>query len=820
MQKGDGMKQRKKLCRADRRLIVTFLSSVMLAGSLGVMRLAASFQNVRADAANIPQPDIQQEEPQDAALITPDNRSEDIRVANIAAETPAEEKNLLYENTPITQFRVSEISPQVVTQLDYTDWWYCDWEDTHYLFLPATADRTKLVISAQAGGKTVALNGTAVTTGKKTDLLSTADVFDVTAGGTDCGKLHIMQSNLPVVYWTTATGGLDYKDKNKSKTETGSMLALTAAGTVEYNGIIEEIDSHGNSSWDYSIKKPYNVKLPEKAKLYGMGKAKKWVFLGNNIDDSMIRNTVSDMMARQGGLTYTMDSAYVDLYCDGSYRGTYQIYEKVQVQKHRVAITDLEEATEAVNAKALKEYTEKAAGSADAAVKEYITDTYRYYDIPNNPADITGGYLLQFQLYNRYKTSKSDYSGFVTKRGQAIQICGPKYATKKQVEYIRSFVQDLEDAIYSPTGKNAKGKSYTDYVDLDSLLIGYLIQEITSNNDGQWTSFYLWKDSDKSGDGKIHYGPVWDFDLAYYNYSHAVEDFTGMWTGADGKGQKFYTGRADNLYVMHQAVSGYGNGGQENTANLGWLGTLYLKETDRISELYYGKFDQYLKDLSEKDSDGSSQISAVADTIRPSAEMNLIRWHMFGKGAPYKQLGPNTGTTYSDHIEWVRSWVERRRTYLRSEWLPHMAELAAEGLPAQKNSLALTEYDEDGLEQLDMIILAGQAAVRAAKELEGVQNACASVAEKLLDVPRREITGDFTDDKTVDVKDAQALLKYYAKTLVENVTDMPNATQLRNGDVDHNGRIDAIDALHILRYNTMQLLGEEYAFPKAANTAE
>ena len=274
-----------------------------------------------------------------------------------------------------------------------------------------------------------------------------------------------MQSDLGCIYLTTSHGGLDALDGYRGITETGTILMLNADGGIEYSGELEKLTAHGNSSWDYSKKKPYNFKLPKKADLYGMGKAKKWTLIANYLDHSMMRNKLTEEMCKAAGMDHVIDSVFVDLYADGSYRGTYQLYERVQIQKNRVNIRDLEEETEELNEEDLDDYPHKVSG-ADST-NDYIENSYKYYDIPNDPADITGGYLLQFQQWNRYGFKCE--SGFVTSRGQAIGIDGPEYASKAQVEYIRSFVQDMEDAIYSDTGYNAKGKHYSEYIDMDSL---------------------------------------------------------------------------------------------------------------------------------------------------------------------------------------------------------------------------------------------------------------------------------------------------------------------------------------------------------------
>ena len=196
-----------------------------------------------------------------------------------------------------------------------------------------------------------------------------------------------------------------------------------------------------------------------------MGKAKKWALLSNYLDHSMLRNKVTSEISRAGGMEYVMDSVFVDLYADGSYRGTYQLTERVQIQKQRVNIRDLEEETELLNNNELDEYPQILSGIPENSNDQYVVNSYKYYDTPNDPDDITGGYLLQFQLPGRY--SYKAESGFITSRGSVIEIDGPEYASKEQVLYIRNFVQEMEDAFYSETGYNSKGKHYSYYIEVD-----------------------------------------------------------------------------------------------------------------------------------------------------------------------------------------------------------------------------------------------------------------------------------------------------------------------------------------------------------------
>ncbi|MBR2088669.1 MAG: CotH kinase family protein [Oscillospiraceae bacterium] len=562
---------------------------------------------------------------------------------------------------PVTEFQVSDLSPETVTDLDYSDWWYSEWEDCRYLFLPATADRERLTIRYSADD-VLYLDNTPVASGESTALLAASDSFHVTVGDTDCGTLKIIQSNLGCIYLSTKSGGLDALDNDRSITETGTVLMVNADGKTKYSGAIEKLTARGNSSWDYSKKKPYNLKLPKKENLYGMGKAKKWVLLANYLDHSMLRNKLTEEMCKAAGMECVMDSVFVDLYADGSYRGTYQLSERVQIQKNRIPIRDLEEVTEKLNGKALEEYPQHVTGAEKP--DEYKPDSYKYYEIPNDSDDITGGYLMQFQQWNRYGYKAK--SGFVTSRGQAIAVNGPEYASKSQIEYIRSFVQDMEDAIYSDTGYNAKGKHYSEYLDVDSLVTAYLVQEISENIDATYSSFYLWKDSDLTGDGKIHFSPAWDFDLSYNN-------FPTMRINSDGN--IGYSYKPDNLFAAYFPIHGYEDGGQTSSSGSGrmaagrsWIGQLYQNPdfVKRAAELYSKHFEPFLNSLTQGD---SPYLRELAEQIRPSAEMSNARWHTYG-GAKYCVFGSSSGAAFMDSVEIVRDYIERRKNWLSDLWVP------------------------------------------------------------------------------------------------------------------------------------------------------
>lgn len=573
-----------------------------------------------------------------------------------AGETP----ELHYSDIPVTQFQVNGLSPQTDTGFDYTDWWYSEWDDCRYVFLPATADRSSLIISYQTENGELSLNGNKIISGAETSVLNDADEFDIKVGDTDCGKLKVMQSDLGCIYLSTSNGGLDTLDNNGWMTETGSALMLDADGTVEFSGELEKITSHGNSSWDYSKKKSYNIKLPKKKNLYDMGKAKKWALLSNYLDHSMLRNKVTSEISRAGGMEYAMDSVFVDLYADGSYRGTYQLTERVQIQKQRVNIRDLEEETELLNDKKLDEYPQILEGIPENSLDQYVVNSYKYYDIPNNPDDITGGYLLQFQLPGRYNYKAE--SGFITSRGQVVEIDGPEYASREQVLYIRNFVQEMEDAVYSETGYNSRGKHYSDYIDVDSLISAYLVQEISMNVDATSTSFYFYKDSDLTGDGKIHFGPAWDFDLAYGSFPTVRQN---------SYGDICYSLDTKKLFVTCFPIIGYEEyaANQPSIEGISWIGKLYKKGdiVERTAKMYFERFEPYINELTSASDGEAPLITQMAEEIKSSAEMNNARWHTYG-GPKYCVFGSSSGADYMESVDIMRRFLADRKNGLDSIW--------------------------------------------------------------------------------------------------------------------------------------------------------
>lgn len=325
---------------------------------------------------------------------------------------------------------------------------------------------------------------------------------------TDPSSIVWMYSeNIPAVFIDTESGTAEQINTNKEIKEPGHISVLEADGTVSFDYPLTYVKGRGNTSYTEFEKKPYQIKLPESVPFLGMQSAKRWVFISNSADPTLLRNALSRNLAAHLGLAQSEEGVFVDLYLNGEYVGNYYVTEKVEVQKNRLNITDLEKATEIINNESNLDLYETA-----------WSDTSKAKKIPEDPDDITGGYLIERDFDDRFlKQVENHGSYFITQANESFLLRSPEYASQDQIAYIDAYVQSVENAILSPDGIDAdSGKYYADLIDTDSFVRKYLLEEVTANYDGGVASSYFYKDTDTVND-KLFAGPIWDYDVTWGN---------------------------------------------------------------------------------------------------------------------------------------------------------------------------------------------------------------------------------------------------------------------------------------------------------------
>ena len=569
-----------------------------------------------------------------------------------------------------------------------------------YLFLPASADLTKLSLTVT----TTPVSDKVLLTGDKGTayLQGTVDLTAVAAAnadgyreitasvgkGADTLTFRVMQASaIPTMYLTSADSanrGLAYVDGSKNNVVTDAAMELIAAnGTSIYNGGLKQLKARGNSTFTYAEKKSYQIKLAEPSDLLGkQEQVKTWVLLASYFDATQMHDKMVKDLAAELGLAYTASCDWVNLYYDGVYRGIYLLSEKNSVGETSVAITDMEQAYEQLNEGYGTDMTTALAENSYGQQYQYTKDL-------TEPENITGGYLIEL---NHDKWDEA--SGFKTRQSVAFNVKSPEWCGNAAMKYISEYYQAFEDAVYATddtgayTGYNASTEKYFyDYVDMDSLVKVFLLQELSLNCDGFISSVYFYKDAD----GKMFAGPIWDQDMTFG---------TG-WTKTNAADIEDYHYLAKALIQIPAFKTA-------------------------VVEYYSSTFAPAVREWLGNNGTIAHQYNLLKD----SAAMNYKLWDFIRVGDPKADGHIWQGASYQGVVDEMTTWIENRLANMDSRF--------------KLQSTVAGDVNGDG--EVDVAD-----AIALLRYLAGYGDESTIPAN-----------GDFNGDGEVDVADAIALLRYLA----------------------------------------------------------
>jgi len=370
-----------------------------------------------------------------------------------------------------------------------------------------------------------------------------------------------------------------------------------------YDGNIG-IEIRGQSSQMFP-KKNYSIELrtingaDTSASLLGMPTEEDWVLYAPYSDKTMLRNALTFHLGSRMG-EWQPRNNWCEVYLDGDYAGIYQLMETVKRDSNRVDISKLR--------------------------PEEITGD-----------DLTGGYIFKADKIDNYGSDEyfqiKPSVHYEDSDDYRFTYVYPKHdeIVSEQKAYIRKYLTDLENSL--------NGSSFSDpaagfrkYLDVSSFVDFQIIQELVNNVDGYRFSTFFHKDKDSNG-GKLHAGPLWDFDLCYGN-----EDYTDFNLATDTwlypKFQDRYGGR------MH------------------WWARL-------MEDLgYRAVFVSRWKELRKQAFHTDSIMAFIDNTIEylgEAVDRNFERWPVIGE-----YVWPNyfIGETYEDEVVYLKEWIEARVNWI------------------------------------------------------------------------------------------------------------------------------------------------------------
>lgn len=502
------------------------------------------------------------------------------------------------------------------------NWWYCEADEQYYLFLP---ESFKNLQSSWDFNKyqDIKLDEKKIADG---------DTFDTADGSytinTDDGLSYTLvvmySSSIPAVFMETKSGNMEYVHAVRGNEESARFSLIDTEGMVHYSTNFVTIKCRGNSTYTQADKKSYLVELADSVDLLEMGSAEKWLLISNVFDDTALRNKVSYDIAEQFQVPCTAQLAFVDLYLNGQYAGNYLFAEKVEVGENRIPITDLEAANKAANKGVDIRHLEGFS-------KEYgALSLIKGISQMEDPDDISGGYLIEIET--DFRLIEDEISGFITSRQQPIVIKSPAYASENEVKYIADLYQKLEDAVFSEDGTNPDtGELYTDYIDMDSYVRRYILEELVKNADTIYTSQFFYKPVDDEST-KLFAGPVWDYDKAL-----GVEGMVADTYDLNDPGGLYASAFGDcNIYHgLYQ----------------------HLDFQEYVKEVYQKEAPDIIKKALEK-------IEVWKELNKNSMMMNAYRWNVY----PDYPDKTDKEANYEQSVEALKSFLEQRSNYLLWEW--------------------------------------------------------------------------------------------------------------------------------------------------------
>lgn len=416
------------------------------------------------------------------------------------------------------------------------------------------------------------------------------------------------ENKLPLISITT--NGAEILDEPKIDAD----FTISKADVIEYNGQMG-IEIRGASSQLFP-KKAYGFETRDSENedldvaLLDFPEEEDWILYAPYSDKSLMRNMLVYDLSRDIQ-RYASRTQFVEVIINDVEQGVYVFMEKLKRDSNRIDINKLKEDE-------------------------------------NSGEDLTGGYILKIDkiagsnVGEGYNEENSFVSNYVPPSASLEQQVYFLYEepdaediTPEQKTYISNYMTEFEAAL---TGENFTDPllGYSAYIDVDSFIDFFLLNELSNNVDGYRLSTYMNKDKNE----KLKMGPIWDFNLAFGNADYCDGGATNVWA------YKFNERCPDDIWLTPF-----------------WWGRLmedpaYVSRLkDRWAQLrggafsngaVQGKIDNYLVTLNA---------SGAVDT-------NFSLWPILGI-----YIWPNNfvGNTYEQETDYLINWIENRLIWLDTE---------------------------------------------------------------------------------------------------------------------------------------------------------
>lgn len=366
----------------------------------------------------------------------------------------------------------------------------------------------------------------------------------------------------------------------------------------------EGIKGRGNTTWTMP-KKGYAIKFDKKQSFFELPKAKKWCIIANYSDKSLLRNKIASIMGNEIFNAEWNPTFYgIDVVMNGEYMGNYIFCERDNIASGRIDVQDI------------SDVEEKLTDGKESKLDDVNGDGVK--DLKD------GGFLIEVEG-NESRAKENQFYFPSTKGGRFFCLKDPDELSKFETkEWIQSVVLNAENVLYSQDYTDPEN-GWRNYIDEDSVIDWYLINELAKNNDAVFfSSVYMYYNP---ADAKLHLGPIWDFDISCGNVNYNNCDISsGFW--------------------IKNAI---------------WISRMFT-DSDFVSKVKERWNEKKLDFYSFI----NTEIQNLATKNFVAAEYNFIKWPILGVYVWPNPNGYDNRTTYQSEVQYLQDWLNARYNWFDS----------------------------------------------------------------------------------------------------------------------------------------------------------
>lgn len=238
-------------------------------------------------------------------------------------------------------------------------------------------------------------------------------------------------------------------------------------------------------SYGFETKNPSYTQDQDES-IGGFPSEEDWILYGPYTDKSLIRNKLVFDLSNSIGFKAS-NTKFYNLFINDENNGLYILMEKIKRDVNRVNISQFDQNSDKGGFIVKIDKPTSEGANCNTCYNESFSFRSNY--------DTKGNISDESEIYFIYHYPK------------------PIDINDNQKKHIISTINNFESILAEDNFDLSENPNYLNFIDIDSFIDFFIVNELTKNIDGYRLSTFLHKDTS----GKLKMGPIWDFNLSFGN---------------------------------------------------------------------------------------------------------------------------------------------------------------------------------------------------------------------------------------------------------------------------------------------------------------